>query len=165
MTAPTNALTYNLYVQQIIQMAVSDAPTLVAGVMTGNSDFQAIVPSMLDYAELRIQRDLDLLPLETEKSFTLSAGSNKLTLSVDDFVTVRTAAVAFGGQTYPLLPVTKEFIQNVYGSSSTATIPQYFAMYGGDAATTGATSNILLLGPWPDQNYPAVLTGTVRASR
>jgi hypothetical protein len=62
----------------------------------------------------------------------------------------------------PLTPVSKEFIQNVYGSNALTAQPQYFAVYGGDFSTFGATYQNVIVGPWPDQTYPVVLTGTVR---
>jgi hypothetical protein len=62
------------------------------------------------------------------------------------------------------LPVTKEFIQNTYGSGSTTGLPFYYAEYGGDAGTTGYTSQLMLVGPTPDSSYNVRLTGTVRAT-
>lgn len=160
MTSPTNALSYNLYVAAITNLAVVDAPTLVSGVATTDDpNFQALIPNMLDYAELRIQRDMDLLPLETSRTYTLSSGVNTLPLPVADFVTVRT--IEANG--VPLLPVSKEFIQNCYGSGSTLGSPTYFAMYGGDSATAGNTSNIILVGPPPAGAYGVTVTGTTRA--
>ena len=163
MTAPqTNPLTYNLYVTQIANMAVVDTTT-VSGVVQGvDSAFNILIPSMLNYAELRIQRDLDLLPSQTSRTYTLTTGSNQLQLDVDDFVTVQTIAVTSGGNTYPLLPSTKEFLQNVYGASGSTDMPAYFAMYGGDLSTGGNTYNNIIVGPYPDQNYPVTVTGTVR---
>lgn len=163
MTTPqTTPLTYNGYVTQIATMAVVQTTT-VSGVVQGvDAAFNAIIPQMLNYAELRIQRDLDLLPSQTSRSYTLATGNNQLQLDADDFVTVQTVAVVSGGNTYPLLPATKEFLQNVYGSSSYTDIPAYFAMYGGDLSSGGNTYNNILLGPYPDSNYSVTVTGTVR---
>jgi hypothetical protein len=63
-----------------------------------------------------------------------------------------------------LLPVTKEYIQNVYGSGSLSGLPLYYAEYGGDAATTGFTSQLIIVGPIPDSSYQVRLTGTVRSA-
>ena len=68
------------------------------------------------------------------------------------------------GNSAPLLPVGKEFIQNVYGTGSSTGLPQYFAVYGGDSATTGLTSQNMIIGPIPDLNYSIRLTGTVRSA-
>lgn len=155
----TNPLTYNGYISAVATLAVYQT-TLISGVQTFNdAPVQALVPTMLDYSELRIQRDLDLLPSQTTRPYTMTTGNNVLTLSVDDFVTVQTVAPTGSA---PLTPVSKEFIQNVYPSGSTNALPQYFAMLGGDLATSGNTSNLILLGPTPDQNYATSVVGTIR---
>jgi len=77
------------------------------------------MPQMLNYAELRIQRDLDLLPLQTDNSsYSLTAGNNVLSLSVNDFVTVQNIAVLSGTQRTTLTPVTKEYLQAVFDDST-----------------------------------------------
>ena len=146
---------YNAYVQQIATMAV---------VPTTDANFQIILPQAIAYAELRMQRDLDFLSTQiSNTSYTFTSGNNVLTIPTSSFVTLQTMAVSYNGQTYPLIPVTKEYIQNVYGSSTGSGVPKYFAVYGGDSATTGLTSQNVLVGPWPDQAYAVVLTGTVRS--
>lgn len=163
MTAPqTTPLTYNGYVTQIATMAVVNTQ-IVSGVVSGvDAAFNNIIPQMLNYAELRIQRDLDLLPALTSRPYTLTIGTNALTLDVDDFVTVETVSITNGGNVSPLLAVSKEFIQNVYGSPTAVDTPQYFAMYGGDLATGGNTSNNIIFGPYTDADYPVTVVGLVR---
>lgn len=163
MTTPqTTPLTYNGYVTQIATLAVVNTQT-VSGVVQGvDTAFNNLIPQMLNYAELRIQRDLDLLPSLTSRTYTLTAGSNQLQLDTDDFVTVETVAITLGGNTFPLLPVTKELLQNVYGSSGSLAQPVWFAMYGGDLSTGGNTYNNIIVGPYPDSGYTVSVTGTVR---
>lgn len=161
-TPNTTPLTYNGYVTQIATMAVVNTTT-VNGIVQGVDDaFNAIIPQMLNYAELRIQRDLDLLPLLTSSSYMLTIGNNVLAISVNDFVTLQTLGVVIGTQTIPLLPVSKEFIQNVWGDSSFTGQPVNFAMIGGDKATGGNTTNNILVGPYPDVAYTVAVTGTQR---
>lgn len=160
----TTPLTYNGYVTQIATMAVVNVQT-TSGVVEGVDEaFNAIIPQMLNYAELRIQRDLDLLPSQTSRSYSLTIGSNQLALGAYDFVTVQTISLTVSGNTYPLLPTTKEYLQNVYGSSAPAARaqPKLFAMYGGDLSTGGTTYNNILIGPYPDAAYSVTVTGTVR---
>jgi hypothetical protein len=57
--------------------------------------------------------------------------------------------------------VTKEYLQNVYNSSTFTGRPTLFAMYGGDYSTGGNTSNIIMMGPTPDSAYSVTITGTV----
>jgi hypothetical protein len=163
-TPQTTPLTYNGYVTQVATMAVVNVQT-TAGVVVGvDAAFNAIIPQMLNYAELRIQRDLDMLPSQTSRPYTLTIGNNQLQLGAYDFVTVQTITLNVAGVTYPLLPTTKEYLQNVYGSSAVGSRarPKLFAMYGGDLSTGGETYNNILLGPYPDAAYSVDVVGTVR---
>ena len=148
---------YNAYVQQISTMAV---------VPVTDTNFQIILPQMISYAELRMQRDLDFLSTQISNSnYSLTAGNNTLTIPTSAFVVMETFEVIDGsGSSMPLLAVGKEFIQNVYGTGSSTGLPQYFAVYGGDSATTGLTSQNMIIGPIPDLNYAIRLTGTVRSA-
>jgi len=150
-------LTYSSYVQQISTMAVVSAT---------DPNFTIIIPSMIDYAELRIQRDLDFLSTQvSNSSYSFTSGNNTLTIPTAAFVVMQTFEVINGsGASSALLPVTKEYIQNVYGSGSTTGLPQYFAVYGGDSATTGLTSQNMIVGPTPDSTYSVRLTGTIRSA-
>lgn len=150
-------LTYATYVTQIATMAV---------VPTSDPNYQTILPSMIDYAELRIQRDLDFLSTQiSNTSYNFTSGNNVLTIPTSSFITLQTFEVLDGsGNSTPLLPVGKEHIQNVYGGGSTTGLPQYFAVYGGDSATTGLTSQNILVGPTPNSGYTVRLTGTIRSA-
>jgi len=121
---------------------------------------------MIDYAELRMQRDLDFLSTQiSTTAYTFTGGSNTLTIPTSQFIVPQTFEVIDNsGNSTPLLPVGKEFIQNVYGSGSTQGLPQYFAVYGGDTNTTGNTSQNLIVGPTPNNSYAVRLTGTVRSA-
>ena len=150
------SLTYSSYVQQISTMAV---------IPSNDTNFTIIIPQMISYAELRMQRDLDFLSTQiSTTAYSFTANSNTLTLPTSQFIVPQTVEVVSSGVSTPLLPVTKEFIQNVYGSGSTTGLPQYFAVYGGDTATTGNTSQYMIVGPIPNQSYGTILTGTVRSA-
>jgi len=149
-------LTYSTYVEQIATMSA---------IKQTDINFLTIVPSMIDYAELRMQRDLDFLSTQiSNSSYSLSLGSNSLTIPTSSFVSLQTFEVIDGsGNSTPLLPIGKEYIQNVYGSGSTTGLPKYFAVYGGDSATTGKTSQNIIIGPGANSTYTVRLTGTVRS--
>lgn len=151
------ALNYSSYVQQIATMAV---------VPVTDPNFTIIIPSMIDYAELRMQRDLDFLSTQiSNTSYSFTFGNNTLTIPSSGFVVLQTVEVIDGsGNSTPLLPVSKEFIQNVYGGGSTTGLPQYFAVYGGDSSTAGLTSQNIIVGPAPNSGYNARLTGTIRST-
>lgn len=158
----TNTLTYNDYVTQLGTMTVVQTQT-VGGIVVGvDQAFNDIIPQALNYAELRIQRDCDLLPSLTSNAYQLTPNVNTLIISIDDFVTIQTLGVTVGGSLMPLIPVSKEFLQTVYGDPAYLGQPVYFAMIGGDSATGGNTYNNILVGPYPDINYPVQIMGTIR---
>jgi hypothetical protein len=142
-------------------MAVLNYST-VGGVVTPvDTAAQAMIPSMLNCAELRIQRDLDLLnSVVVNMTYNLTAGTNTLAVSVNDLQTIQTVSYTSGTSNVPLLPTSKEIIQNTYNDSSYTGPPLWLAVYGGDQATGGNTSANLLFGPYPDQNYALMITGT-----
>ena len=149
----TTGLTYNTYVSQIATLAV---------VQSTEVNFVSILPQMITYAENRMCRDLDFLSTQIANTYTLTSGNNQLAIPTGDFITLQTINVVINGNSTPVLPVSKEYIQNVYGSNSASGIPVVFAVYGGDQATTGNTSQNLTFGPWPDSNYTISVTGTAR---
>ncbi len=162
MAAATNPLTYNGYVSQIATLAVVNTTTSSGVVVGVDAEFNTLIPQMLNYAELRIQRDVDLLPSQTSNNYVLNLNSNLLQVPVDDFVTIQTVGLINGTATIPLLPVTKEYLQNMFNDSSYTAQPVYFAMYGGDLASGGSTSNNIIFGPYSNSTYSILVTGTQR---
>lgn len=147
---------YSTYVNQLATLAVV-SPT--------DTNFVTILPSAIQYAELRMQRDLDFLSTQISNSnYALTANTNNFSIPTSSFITIQTISVINNGQTYPLAPVSKQYLEYVYGSSANSSIPKFFAVYGGDSATTGNTTQNFILGPWPDQNYSVKITGTVRSA-
>lgn len=146
-------LTYSTYVSQIATMAVVE-PTDPA--------FVTILPSMIDYAELRIYRDLDLLStVSSNDSYQMTANNRNFTWPQGTFVTVQNINVIIPNtQTDPelgtrvtLLPTTKEFLNVVYANSTNSGIPSYFAMLD---------DHSIVVGPWPNQAYTVEIVGTIR---
>jgi len=147
------------YVAQIATMAVV-SPTDV--------NFLAILPQAITYAENRIYRDLDLLENSTSFTATLIAGDRRLnfnspasgTFVVGEQVNVITPAGvtdpdSANATRNPCLPVTKEFLDQVYGSAAPANrgIPQYFAPFN---------DTLFYLGPVPDSTYTVEIVGVYR---
>jgi hypothetical protein len=123
----------------------------------------AILPDTIEYAELRIYRDLDLLQTVTRSYNYNCNGGGMFTnaFPIEDFVTVQSINVATPigitnpnqGTRTPLLPVNLSFIQYAYPSSTGSGIPKYFAMLD---------QNTVAFGPWPDDDYMLEITGTYR---
>ncbi|MCV9940905.1 hypothetical protein OIU35_31530 [Boseaceae bacterium BT-24-1] len=123
-------------------------------------NFVAILPTIIDYAEQRIYRELDLLSTVTsDGSGALSIGSRDFTFP-QHFVTsqqvnvITPAATApASGTRNPLTPVTKEYLDNVWPSAAGAALPTVFAMI---------TDQTIIVGPWPDAAYRVEVVGTIR---
>lgn len=162
-TTNTLPLTYNSCFTLLATMAVFNVQT-VSGVVQGVDAYSnIIVPQAIAMGEERISRDLDLQSTLTSRAYALSTGNATLTLSTNDFVVVQDVIATINSVAVPLLPVTKEYIQYVYPSTSTPGPPTCFAMSGGDLTTGGSTSNLITLGPPPDNAYAVTIYGTIRA--
>ncbi len=166
-TPATNPLSYNAYVQNLGVMAVEQT-VLAAGVWGFvNATLQTILPQALNYAELRIARDVDFLQARSSNTYTLTQGNNLLQIPINDFMFLETLEVTqTSGTTIvnstPLVPVSKEFIQNCYAGAASAATPRYFAMIG-DTFGDGANTNInVLLGPVPNYAYSVRAFGVIR---
>ena len=141
------------YITQIATMAV---------VEENNADFLKILPQMITYAENRIYRDLDFLSTSTAVTgYGLTVGSRSLTipegtLVVTDQINIITPASTVNpdaGTRNPCTPVTKEFLDAVYGTPSYTGVPQYFTPFN---------DNLFLFGPFPDAAYKVEIVGTYR---
>lgn len=149
----TTGLTYSQYVTQIATLAV---------VEPSDPAFQTILPQMITYAENRMYRDLDFLFTSiATTAYGLTVGSRSIAVPTGTFVVpeqinVITPVGTSGPDTgvrNPLLPCTKEFLDQVYNNSQQTGLPQYFCPF--DDYT-------FLVGPYPDANYMCEIIGTYR---
>ena len=132
-----------------------------------DAPMQGALPSMLNYAELRIGRDLNLTSSMTSNTYALTPGAQVFSVPVNDFLNIQTAEVVQTSNgsvvnSFPLLPVSKEFIQNCYGGLASANAPKYFAMYGSNFGDEQDTEMNILLGPTPSFGFSLKLTGIQR---
>jgi hypothetical protein len=97
----------------------------------------------------------------------LTVSNNVLSIPVNDFLVIETLEVTqVSGSTivnsWPLVPVSREFIQNCYSGVFSTGMPKYFAMTG-DNFGDGANTNVnVLLGPPPNFAYPVRVSGVIR---
>jgi len=132
----------------------------IAGTSTTNPYLVTELPGAIDYAELRIYRDLDLLATrQTDQSQTCVPSQRKLNVPAA-FVVVEginiitpAGAAADSGTRNQLLPTSVEFLDFCWPSSAGATLPAKFARL---------SQSLFLLGPWPDQSYAVEIIGTQR---
>jgi hypothetical protein len=127
-------------------------------------NFLTVLPNIIDDAEQRIYRELDLLNTvvhDTTGSFSTGTRSFTLPSSIGTFVVVDTiyAITPFGaaspdaGTRNTLLPASRPYLDATFPSSTASTVPKFFAM---------TTQTTVIVGPWPDQAYQAEVVGTVR---
>src|SRR5262249_45790885 len=149
----TMSLTYTTYVSSLANLMVIDA--------TGTA-FLADVPNIIDYAELRGYRDLDLLNTVTRdtgmastSTRTFNLPSNNGTFVVTEQINVITPSGTQpdSGTRNPLVPTSKEMLDFLYPSASGSTVPLFFAPL---------TQTTVLFGPWPDSSYTVEVVGTIR---
>ena len=149
----TTGLTYSQYVTQIATLAV---------VEPSDPAFQAILPQMITYSENRMYRDLDFLFTSiATTAYGLTYGSRQIAVPSGTFVvpeqinviTPNTATNPDNGVRNPLLPCTKEFLDQVYNNSQQVGLPKFFCPF--DDYT-------FLVGPYPDSNYTCEIIGTYR---
>ena len=156
----TTGLSYNgsvsgttSYVNQIATMAVVDVT---------DPAFLVILPQMITYAENRIYRDVDFLFTSTASTaYGLTVGSRSISVPAGTFVvpeqinliTPSGVSDPDQGTRVPLLPTTKEFLDAIYGVSTSTGQPKYWVPF--DDYT-------FLVGPYPDAAYTVEIVGTIR---
>lgn len=146
--------TYQQYVAAIANEAV---------ITPADPNFVAILPTIIDLAEQRIYRELDLLStIVRDQSAALTANSRNFTLPQGQgrFVTTQGFNVftPFGTTTTrnQLVPTTRDYIDNVWPSetaSTTPSVPNVFGMI---------TDQTIIVGPPPDADYTVEVIGTIR---
>ena len=125
-------------------------------------NYQLVLPNVIDDAEQRVYRDLDLLStIVRDSSGTLTANSRNFTFPqhfvVSESINVFTPA-AVNTSRNQLYPVSREFLDAVYpdetaGGCCGPAVPQYYAMI---------TDQTIIVGPPPDAAYSMEVVGTIR---
>jgi hypothetical protein len=130
-----------------------------AVIQASDPNWLNIQASIIDLAEQRCYRDLDLLAtVVRDTSSTLTANSRDFTLpqSLGRFVTVQELAYFTGA--YPagrtlLLPLPRSVINTLFPSETGSAAPQYYAPI---------TDQIFIIAPAPTNPYTVEVTGTIR---
>ncbi len=159
------AYDYTTYVQAIAnETAIAETGTAIADM---EPNFVAIVPRMIEYAEQRMYRELDMLATRIRQTVQGAALTRNLPLSTAVAVVVlETLSVitpvgvdADAGQRNPLQPVSRDFLDLCWSSQSTAALPRYYC----EVNTANEFSNsVAVLGPVPDNAYTYEVCGTFR---
>jgi hypothetical protein len=145
-------LNYASYKTQIANLAV---------VEEDNPEFLITLPMAIEYAELRMIRELDFLDLTGIETAPILLGSRRVTFPPGTWVVTEQMNLIMpagtgdpdSGVRVPMLPTTKEFLDAVYGDSSVRGVPLYY---------TPLDQNVFLVGPFANAGYTVEVTGTTR---
>lgn len=125
-----------------------------------DADYQTVLPSIIDYSEQRIYRELDLISTVTrDTSASLTANSRNFTLPTANgrFVVVSGLNLLSAGvRVAQLDPASLDYLDASWPSetaASASTVPQYFAML---------TDQTVVVGPPPGSIFNVEVIGTIR---
>lgn len=151
------AYNYTTYSAALAEMMVTSVT---------DTDFVAIEPSIIDAAEQRMYRELDILnTVVRDSSANLSANSRNFTLpqAQGRFVVVNginvvtpISTTVSTGTRNPVVPVSRDLMDAFWPTNSAAsstTIPAFFAMI---------TDQEVIFGPPPGDTFNVEIIGTIR---
>jgi hypothetical protein len=146
--------TYDSFQSALAQMMA------IPNANTASPNFVAILPTIIDYAEQRCYRDLDLLnatltidsaltPLTRLQSLAPVPPSTSLPILILENFNL----VLDTGERIQLYPTSREWIDSIYGGPQSAGMPQFYGM---------VDDQDIVLGPWPDLAYDCEFVGKFR---
>lgn len=148
------SLTYTTYVSSLANLLV---------VPVNDVGFQTALPNIIDDAEQRLYRELDLLNTVCIDTGLLTANNRNFTLPTNvgtflvinqiNIITPSTATAPDAGTRNALTRVSKDYLDFVWPSVTGATVPVNYATVQQDT---------IIFGPWPDATYTAEVIGTQR---
>lgn len=162
------ALGVNMAAPNAINWPTSSLASLMAALDPATA---AILPTIVDYAEQRCYRELDLIAARSEqnfgvsplkRAFNYSAAFSLNPLNPQQILIPERLILYPPGTALPLVspvdgspcsPVSSEFIDMVFYSSTFFAKPRYFAVH---------SDQLIILGPTPDLGYVAHLIGKAR---
>ena len=133
--------------------------------------FVAVLPTLIDQAEQRCYRELDLLTATITRLFPSSMinrtvdftasnavihapGDPQILIPEDVYaLTPNLSTTSPPGVANPLVPVSREWLMAVYGDPSAIGVPRFFAPL---------TDTQIIVGPLPDLPYNISITGKFR---
>lgn len=131
----------------------------------GSTDpnFIQIFPQAISYAEDRLYRELDLLSTVTRDSAPLTTSNRNFTLPQNNgrfvvtngfsVITPSTTAVPDNGTRTQMIPVSRDYLDAVWGSVTGTGLPTLYAPI---------TDQQFIVGPWPDAAYTIEVVGTIQ---
>lgn len=155
------AQNYSVLVSEIATLTAISSTVLESG----DSNFQGPMPFIIDYAEGRLWRELDLpVASVVDTSVVCASGVRSISLSttqgtllVIESLNVFTpvGTTSSNATRVPLIPTSRAVVDAIYPTavSSYCGVPQYFARIG---------DTQIIFGPTPDQTYRTEVSATTR---
>ena len=155
------SLTYTTYVAQVANLMVNSG---------AGPNWATMLPGMIDYAEQRIYRELDLaVTTQRLASSTVGSGVNPcavgsryVTMTPGTFVVIDQINIVSPPGSTPdtgtrnaLTPASPEFMDLMWNNPSIQGVPTYMA---------AQSDSTYIVGPWPDKPYTVEVVGNVRPS-
>lgn len=159
-------MNYQSYITRLGEMMVEPVSDPTSATPFQSTDANNILPAIIDYAEQRLYRELDLV--ETFEALTASSTSGSRNVTLPAGIVVLTAANVItpagsnpgdsGSTRNPLRRVAVDFLNFVFptgteSSDISGRLPVYIA---------NLDNSTLLLGPTPDAAYKVECIGTFR---
>lgn len=151
------SLTYATYQTEL-------AALIVAG--TSDADFITILPGIIDYAEQRVYRELDLLSTvvrdsstnatANSRNFTLPSAQGRFVVLQSVNVVTPVGMTTSNGTRVPLVRTSRDYIDAAWPSETAAgasTVPVYWAP---------VTDQTIIFGPPPGSTFNVEAVGTIR---
>lgn len=146
------ALTYNQFTTDLANFIV---------VPVNDPAFVIALPNIIDDAEQRLYRELDLLSTRVTATGALTANDRRFSLPtsngtfvvVEQFNAITPSSTTDPdlGTRNPLTPVSKEVLDVLWPSATGADLPELFAP---------VSQTDWIVGPWPDEAYTIEVVGT-----
>lgn len=142
---------------------------------SGLANLTAILPRMIEYAELRMYRDpdLDFLATRTSDISAQTASGNRDVAIPSQFIVIEQVNIilpsgvqppAFGAKRVPLLRTSQSFLDQIWPVDSDVATPapfeNYFSVY--NEQETAPTPSRIRIAPTPDNSYYVEFRGTFR---
>lgn len=151
------SLTYTTWVQRMVELASLGEQTV---------NFASVIPAVIDYAEQRLYRELDLLSTQVRdtssnctansRNFTLPSSGGRFVVVDGINVVTPVAGTVSTGTRHPVVPASRDFLDLAWPSNtavSATTIPQFFAMI---------TDQTIAFGPPPGDTFQVEVIGEIR---
>lgn len=148
------ALTYDTFTTSLANMIV---------VPISDPYYAVALPNIIDDAEQRLYRELDLLSTVTRDTGLLTSGDRNFTLPANNgrfvvieqmnVITPSSATDPDAGTRNPMMPTSKEYLDIVYPSVAGSGVPSLMAPI---------SDQDWIVGAWPDDAYTVEVVGTIR---